>query len=290
MGTTAYWNGAKKAHLTKHQVRAAWGSGDWSLEAIGLCNRAFEIYYTSVQRINKITNRRHQDQMLKELTAAGNAGRNWKLWRILGNRNYWVNEPYDLASAFKHIVKNRGYWVSNKTWWYNGGKKKVHPYYVRFLPVSIVNYLNAVDKRMAILVQMAQELRKQMLDLISAEQSKRWEPIGMVLGQIKSGAERAAPFLWLAPNQQTRAEKTATFFNVLSSIQSGMTAFAQAKDAGFGNAASAAIGTMRAAMGWVPVLGDFYGAAIDMIPGLAKGFKALLKQRCDRIDELMRQQ
>lgn len=267
-----YWLGARQASLERSQISAPWGApgAAYSGRSIALANRAFEIYYQSHQRISACTDVSHQNKMFRSLYDAARAG--------------WGLGVDDLEEAFQHLTANGGRWTDSATRNYYGGPQKVFPGALTEGPVSCVNFLNAVDSKMTELKGILDRYRTQVQNLNQAQQRDDWRTVGTVLTEVKNWGERAQPFLWWAPNVEQRLGSAVTFVGALSNIQSGLTTYANSIGAGFDTRTAAAIGALRTAVGWVPVLGDFYGGAIDMIPGLATWFRGLVQDYCRRID------
>ena len=267
-----YWNGTRQASLERSQISASWAAPGvaYSGRSIALANRAFEIYYQSHQRISACDEANHRTQMLNSLHDAARSG--------------WGRGIEDLEEAFEHLTRNGGRWTDSATSNYYGGPQKVFQGALTEGPVSCVNFLNAVDSKMTELKRILEQYRTQVQRISQAEQQDDWTTVGNVLTQVKDWGERAKPFLWWAPNAERHLGTTVTFAGALSNIHSGLTTYTNSRGAGFDPRTSAAIAALRTAVGWVPVLGDFYGAAIDMIPGLTIWFRNLVEDYCRRID------
>jgi len=241
-----------------------------SARSIALANRAFEIYYQAHHRISACAEANHRTSMTNSLHEAARTG--------------WGLGVDDLEEAFQHLDLNGGRWTDSATKSYFGSPQKVFQGALTTGPVSCVNFLDAVDSRMTELMGILEHYQTQIQSLDQAQQDDNWETVGTVLTQIKDWGERAAPFLWWAPNVQQKVGTAVTFTGALSNIHDGLTTYANSIGAGFDTRTAAAIGALRTAVGWVPVLGGFYGAAIDMIPGLATWFRNLVDERCRRLN------
>ena len=274
-----YWSGTQQAQLDRSQITAHWGAGgvSFSTRSINFVNRAFEIYYQAHQNINACPDTEHSTLMLRQLQEAGRSG-----YSILGE------QPDDLEEAFQHLVNNSGTWTNDETRSYFGGREKVFNASIVTAPVSIVSFMNAVDSKMATLHQALENFNTQAQNLQRAQQSSDWGRVGTILGEINTWGGRAKPFLWTAPALERHAGTAVSYVGALSNIHSGMTTYVQAQRAGFPQGTAAAIGAMRTAVGWVPVLGSFYGKAIDMIPGLVTWFQGIIDNRVRQLDAASR--
>ena len=271
-----YWDGVRRAMLTRELITPSWAAPGvaYSGRSIELANRAFEIYYEANQRISACTSASHRDQMLASLHDAGRSG--------------WGTGVDDLEEAFEHLESNGGRWTDNATSNYYGSSQKVFQGALTAGPVSCVNFLNAVDDKMSDLREVLERYRGQVQRLSAAQEQDDWRTLGTVLSEVKHWGERAKPFLWRAPNVERRFGVAVTFAAVLSNIHSGLTIYGSAVGAGFDRRSTAALAALRTAVGWVPVLGTFYGDAIDMIPGLAIWFRGLVDDYVRRIDAASR--
>ncbi len=272
-----YWDGVRQASLTRQQITASWAAVgvEHSGDAIALANRAFEIYFQAHQRISDCTNAAHQGQMLESLRDAATTG--------------WGTGIDDLEEAFEHLVQNGGRWTDNATENYYGGPQKVFQgAQITTGPTSCVNFLDATDSKMSDLKDILEQYRGQVRRLSEAQGRDDWRTVGTVLSEIETWGGRAKPPLWWAPNLQRSVGTAVTFADALSNIHTGLTTYGSAVGAGFDNRTAAALVALRTAVGFVPVLGSFYAAAIDMIPGLAIWFRGLVDDHLWRIEAPLR--
>lgn len=269
---TDYWAGFRQAQLTSDQVTASWGRRGvaHSGTAITFVNRAFELYYQAHQRIESCPDGRQRQRMLEELHDAGRSG--------------WGRGVDDLEEAFQHLDGNGGRWTDEATWNYYGGRNKVYQIMLVTAPTSIVNFMNAVDSRMERLREAAERFHRQAQQVNQAERANRWEQVGQGLEQIGAWGGRAEPFMWMAPSVQARVGQTVSFAGALSNLHAGLTTYGNAIRAGMPPTAATALAGLRAALGWVPVLGDFYGRAVELIPGLAVWYRRLHEDYTRRVD------
>ena len=71
---------------------------------------------------------------------------------------------------------------------------------------------------------------------------------------------------------------------VLGNIHTAAAMYTNSHAAGFDPRSATALTALRTAVGSVPALGDFYGRAIEMIPGLATWFRRFIQERVRRLD------
>ncbi len=217
--------------------------------------------------------------MMDALHSAGREG-----WGI-----HWPgsDHPDDLEEAFQHIANNGGRWVDDNTSIYFGGPNKAFQRSLIRAPTSTVSFLRAVDRNMSVLRAVFTSFGEQVRALNQAWRNHRWRAVGSALGEIKTGASRAKPFLWMSPAAERVAGQTVTFVGALSNIHGGLTTYAQASSSGLDSPTAAALGAMRTAVSFVPVLGTFYSNAIAMIPGLHRWFQQLIRNHVREINRAM---
>lgn len=267
-----YWDGSRQASLERSQITAGWGRAgvEHSGASIGLANRAFEVYYSAHRSISAGGGAGHSVQMLAALHEAGRTG--------------WGSGVSDLEESFEHLVAHGGGWSDNNTKDYFGGPNKIFQRTLVTGPEGPVNFLNAVDANVESLRGICTRYETQVRELTTAVGSDNWAQIGRTLGEIKSWGERAKPVLWWAPAYERRLGQAVSLTDVLGRIHTAATMYGSSRSAGFDPRSAAALSVLRGAVGLVPVLGDFYGRAIEMIPGLASWFRGLIQERVRRLD------
>lgn len=270
-----YKSGAIQAKLDTSTVTAQWGQPGvaHSLTAIGFCNKAFEIYYNSAQNIATL-----EDTKLR--TAA------WKKLRDCASEGWGIG-VWDLNDAFDHLAENGGVWKDEHLSNYYGGPKRGYNAIVK-APRSIVNFMDAVDGGLSFLEKVYAHYAQQAKKIADAAKKDHWELVGIGLGELKNKGEIVQPWLWNAPNAERYLGRAVKFADVLGNIHAGATVYVKSQQAGLGEGASRAIGIMRTAVGFVPVLGGFYGKAVEMIPGLANWFRGLIQDRVRMLDRISR--
>jgi len=275
---TDYWAGNRLAHLERTDISAGWGSGSHSGTRIVFVNEVFQFWHDARQNIRSCLDATHKQAMTRELEDAGRTG-----WGV------GLND--DLEEAFQHITNNRGRWTDNYTTNYFGGQNKVFRRGgLVEAPGSVVTFANAVDGKFATLRSAMNDFNQQTQTLDRQLTTSRtdWDTIGTALTQVKNWGERAKPFLWARPRVQARVGTAVSFTNALGNIHSGLTTYTSARRAGFPQGPAAAIGVLRTAVSYVPVLGNYYGGMVDLIPNLRTWFSNLIEQRIRRIDRASR--
>jgi hypothetical protein len=278
-----YWLGTDKATLYPNSVQADWGSGEHSGSSIRFCNKAFDIFYQARQAWLNIQWRVHAEKVKEVLEVCGTTG--------------WGIGVHDMRDAFDHYANSGGYWVDEDVANYYGGSEKVFDKFVT-APVSIVNFMTAVDEKGAKHLATATEdykdgvRRLAQLDLNERSLSKSkvekdFERSVKIISELKKRAEQVKPWLWTAPAWESHTGKLISVTNVIDKFDQGILTYTAFRMTGFESVESAAFAAMREAVGYVPVLGKFYQKAIDMIPGLASNFESTVKTYHSTIERAM---
>lgn len=273
--TTAYWNGTREAHLEANQISARWGHGDWCGDRIRFANEIFHFWFAARQAINACTNSAQRQAMTRELEDAGTAGTGFGI--------------DDLEEAFDHMDHQGGRWTAEAgSYSYCGGANKVFRSggIINDLPKPFKTFADAVDAKFQSVRNATRHFDEatQSIDRQLASRQPDWDQIATALGQIKDWGERAEPFLWTRPRTAAAVRTTVSFADALGNIHAGATSYVQARQAHFPHGVAAAIGGLRTTVGFVPVLGTYYGAMVDLIPTLHTWYTNLIQQRVDRID------
>jgi len=267
----AYWYGNEQAHLAKGEIIASWGHEEHSETSRKFCNHAFRIFYLGRQQDLRLENRDHAGKIRRLLEDCGTTG--------------WGSGVEDLQEAFEHFGENGGFWRDEETSLYQGGAGKAFHKLVTG-PVSIVNFMNAIDKKgVSVLANTVRSYKRQVeklkrLELKSVSKGRivdEFDKSAKIIGEIHTAANRVKPWLWTAPAWQKHVSALVSVTDVISKMQGGAITFTAYRMAGFDDTQSLAFAAMRQALSVVPVLGSFYQEAIDMIPGVAIDFAALVK-------------
>ena len=268
-----YWIGNRRAHLLASQVTAPWAArrGDGSHELM-MVNRAFQIFFDARRLIRQCPDAQVRAEMTRDLESAARKGAG-------------IGGPDDLEEAFEHLVANHGRWTDAATENYYGDTNSVYPSRLVSGPKSIVNFLDGVDDRMEELREGAENYLEQRGAIQQARRDRRWEVIGDALEEINDWGGRIKPFLWFAPSVESRVEGTLSITGVLSSIHQGLTDYVNFTGRGMTYDQALASIAFKRAIGMVPILGDFYVRAFEMIPNVRDWFVGQLRNYEDRIEQ-----
>lgn len=278
-----YWTGDRQAQISVAQMRGDWRGRSGVGTTVQFMNRAFEIYYQGITRINASPDDAYRERLLEELRGAARTGHGWHpVQHVMGNLR-----PDDLEEAFMHLVRNDGEWRDNAQSIYMGGANKVFRRSSVVAPTGIVNFMHAVDRQMDILGHVAREFEELALELDRLIDRGDWQTVGSVLGRIKNGAERVTAVMWWSPYERTRGTNATTFLSVVSAMHSGLTTWNEMRRApGFDPDAAAAVGAFAAVVNLVPVLGTFYGRAVQLIPAMCAFGEAIQRRRYRTVDAI----
>lgn len=275
---TDYWTGARLAHLEASDISAPWGSGSLYLQRIAFANELFQFWYDARRNIAACSDLQHRTAMTRELENAGKSG-----------AGLLPRSIDDLEEAFQHIHSQRGRWTDNTgSMTYFGNPNQVFRQggLINDMPKPFVNFAQAVDEKFQALHNAIRNFdqQTQIIDQQLASSRTDWDRVGAALTQIKDWGERAKPFLWARPRATRVVGTTVSFTNALSNIHSGVNTYVAAQRAHFPQGQAAVIGVLRTAVGFIPVLGAYYGGMVDLIPALHTWFTNLIEQRVQHID------
>lgn len=298
VSAATWWEGKNQALLVQQNIQANWRLEPGYQDRITIANHAFRLYYRGMQCCNdpllSLKQSRAMRSRLQSLAKSGSG---------MGVSN--------LEEAFEHLAANGTVWKDENTADYKGGRGKAFPGDVRKAPEFAVQFLTAVEKdygtfRKDVALRYHEHLST--LARLSTKKPTNWERINQVLAQIGTGASNALPFLWHATPTQTAfstssdngrplgyggpggkldsrlaaiAGKAITFTKAWDYIAGFMTDYAK-----FKRHKLEAFAPLKLALKFVPILGEFYGKAIDAIIGMKKWFTSVMRQYIRRIDRL----
>ena len=190
----------------------------------------------------------------------------------------------DLEEAFLYLVK-RLHLNSSRTeyWWgdtqrqlYSGalieGKVQV--------PKSIFEFLTSVEGKMQNLLKGYVQWADLFTEAEYQSQDRDWKKLGQTINSVSSTGGKVKHLLWLAPNRvRVRAGNAITFVGVTTSLHEAATAFADDRLTSHLKEALAV-----EILGKLPILGQFYGAALKSFPGIINGYTARVACRAKMIE------
>ncbi len=278
-----YWSGTREAHLDREHITARWAQGDYSSRRIDFANQIFHFWWLARQGIAACTDLTEREAMTRELEDAGRTG--------------WGVGIDDLEEAFNHLHAAGGIWTNEtQVGHYAGGTNKFCTVDVRNMPIPFVAFANAVDSKMTIVRNALSHYHNaaSLIDTQLHTGHPDWNQIYHALCEIKDFAVGVGPFLWARPRPPGGAyapphlasERSATvsFAGALTRIVSGVMSYRTARDSHFPAGQAAAIGFLRTAVAFVPVMGGYYGAMVELIPTLRTAFTNMTDEYIRRID------
>lgn len=273
--SNAYWTGTTLAHLASSDISAPWGRGNRYLTRIDFANHVFQFWHDARRSIAACRDSAHQTAMTAELEDAGRTG-----------SGLFID---DLEEAFEHLHANSGRWTDDTTSSsYSGGPDQVFRRggHIPNLPRPLVNFADAVDDKFQEFCDGAPNFGRQSQIILQQlrSSSPNWEQVGNALSQIDDWGTRVKPLLWAQPNVSRAVGSATTYAGALSNIHTGLTAYVTARRAGFPEGPAAAFSVLRTAVGYVPILGSYYGAMVDLLPALRTWYTNLIAQRVRDID------
>lgn len=239
-----------------------------SANALDFINKAFQLYYDSINSIKQCPNANHKQKMLKQLKDAATDGYD------------------DLYDEFDYLYNN-SVWMNSDSKTYSGSTKTVYDGPAS-APIGIVNFMESVDGKMAQLWKSASSYQTSTKKLINSGENKDWETVGKIIGTIKNYGGKAQFFFWMAPNVKSHLGRVVGYTDVMGKIHSGLDTYQKAKNANFPKGTAVAIAALKVSVEWVPVLGELYGKAVDLLPTLAVSFGQSVKDRQRRLLNIAR--
>lgn len=270
-----YWLGLEQAYLDRSQIDAEWGHGDNSGIRIQFVNRAFEIFYLGRQRIRTCPNAEQARRMERDLEDAAREG--------------WGFGISDLEDAFEHLAANQGRWRDGATKCYFGARDKLFQAMLVEAPISVVNFVNAVDERIASIREAAAQHASRAGTATQALESQQWTLLDRALGEVVEVAERIEPLLWVGSLEDAPRwlQRAASFADAVGALNDALAMYRSSIQAGFGPGVGATMASLRGALNYLPVLGSYYGLALDLVPHLRAWFSGLVEQYHSRITRAM---
>lgn len=271
-----WWEGRERLQLAPSEIAADWAGKEHWLQSLSLLNKAFDVFYQARRGIAACPDSDMAYEMTKELEDAATEGCGF-------------GGPDDLKEAFQHVEKNQHRWTDNTTRIYFGGTDKLFSEtLVVEAPKAAVLFLNAMEDKLTKLRDITSDLEKQNRVLQQAAQGSteqwNWEQMGKALKEIEKKGGKAKKYLWWAPSSVTGPlGQGVSFVSALRKIHDGATyaadLYAVYCHKGSGEVISeVTLDVAVYALGYVPILGSFYGEALRMIPAFRTWFKGQIQR------------
>lgn len=278
MSHNDFWSGSRQAILHPGTIRTEWGSGDHSGATLSFCNQAFRIFFLA--RRNQVLRggTEYSEQIRQALEDCATTG--------------WGTGIHDLQDAFRHLTETGGFWTDDASTAYYGGPKQVSNKSVVTAPVSIVNFMNAVDQNGAVILERSLQdflrLIQKLADVVrgiprESKAVRDYEKSVELIRKFKSDLELAKPWLWTVQGTDVRVGVVFSITDVLAKLQSAVGNYSLYSMFGLNQSESAIIASVIEAIGCIPVLGGFYQKAAEMIPGIADSFATAVTSYHSRI-------
>ena len=264
--------------------------GDEFKKLVEFVNRCLCVYWKSLKGVNAQADEKTAANMRRELDKLASEG--WGMGRA-----------NDLNEALDGLQYTRA-WTDDDLSRYYGGKDQIYDKHV-WAPGAFVNFAQAFDKKMK---QLKGDYRDHMklVDAVTTDaDTDSWVAAKEKLAKIKGIADKVKDYGWLldaaviGESQATRdfmeatskylgsgAKSAATFVDIVTRVDATLTMY-QKMRAQLGNNAGAertaqVLAGLRLVIEFAPIIGSFYAAMLDAIPGTVeawnKGYIAHLKR------------
>lgn len=267
-------------------------------DIVGFMNRCLCVFYKAVGSIESAPDSSRALEMRRAMDEIASEG--WSL----------ATGPDDFNEALEHLDTGPAVWSDEAEERYSGSDSKIFPRSVT-APKAFVNFADALDEQFA---DLADDLTSHMQAANAANrnaQAEHWNEVKGNLTQISNIGNRVSSHLWLLDavalgrSPQTQQFLAATsryvavgtgavgrFTDIMGRIDAVATINIEMSDAMRGTAGGEqftnAITAIRAVVDFLPVLGDFYGAALDVVPALATRMRAISDEYHSRAQRAFR--
>ncbi|UCC75050.1 MAG: hypothetical protein JSV86_11035 [Gemmatimonadota bacterium] len=242
--------------------------------AVALMNRAFELYFTAINSIRLCRDPNQKQGMLAALRDAATSGSG------LG--------VSDLRESFEHMDPGGG-WLDDNVAEYSGGPRKTFGYSVRAAE-GPVNFLKAADEAAGELLDVVEQftnISATVADVIrqSGRGQSNWTRLGSAANQVSSWSGRVGNLLWLAPNIEARVGgnvgRISSFSSVVNDVHSSLTTLVRLRSwpARTSPEHANAMAAMQLIASRLPILGQVYGKALEILPDLVANYRLRIEQR-----------
>jgi len=249
---------------------------------LAFSNKCFAFYYNARKNIDLCPDSTHKSLMLSALSeCATNCGgvADPAAWTA-----YAVGEPRSLIDTMLRFNADGKKWNLNAKGVYYATDQS--PVYTGALvadaPLSLKIFADAVNAKFASLASLVQKHN----DLAAAvAAAKTTDGIKAGLDKILDTAEKSKPLLWLAhPAFEEKVlgatESALGFAGTVSKALDYLSKAGSTFQVTTGGKAVSLTG-LQIAAGMIPVFGDFYASAIEMIPALTDWAHGIVKQEVD---------
>jgi hypothetical protein len=176
-------------------------------------------------------------------------------------------------------------------------------------PAAIVNFMNKMDEHVQELSACAQAQidHSKIVADAARDPAANWKTISKSLALVSENAGRASQYFWLAPATASAFSKggvlsskaslypgkgesvlaiTAKISGYATRVFQAGDEFVKYKRTGMSTEDAIGMVALKTALGYLPVLGNFYAEALDLVPGMKKWFLAIIKDHTARIDAI----
>jgi hypothetical protein len=278
-----YWEGRDTIILSPQMVKASWGLEPRSIE---FTNKALNVYYLARRNSETIMDLTHKKQMIDKLEDAARTGFSVTGWG-------------DLETAFKKLARpgaDRNQWTDNATDTYNSPTINKHWTGGAVVgPTSAVKFLIAMDSNLEELRQLlsssSQEWER--FTQIAKDPRRDWKMLGATLKRIGDIHSKTSKYLWLAPEKlpglpqvKVALDKSKPFLKYVQEIYGIADEFLKYRMIGYSTSEAAQVAALKRALSFLPVFGEFYKNALDLIPALKIWFEGVIRAYQAKIDSV----
>jgi hypothetical protein len=291
---TEYWNGSAKVELSAADVEPKAMKDDRNFTyARGVMNNAFRIWHDARGLISNVSDVKIKSLMAAQLNEAGYNGAGGGV--------------DDLDEAFDHLAKNSGKWKDSDIYgfdtsgWYAGGKiggvtKEAQVGYVK-IPEAVGNFLDSLNEKAKTLAKNLKDLQHHGSTVLNTVKpggvaeaalprvgSAQWTQMGEGLKWVDKAHQGAAGLLWLAAADEKGAaamthSALGELFGAVGKVRGAVETYDKARTAGWAGMEGAGFTAICEGMAYLPVLGSYYKAAFETLPGISAGFTAIVQKR-----------
>jgi len=289
-----YWSGSEKVQFAAADIEPAAIKDDPKFpHARSVMNNAFRTWHDARSLISNVSDLKIKKLMTAQLNDSGYAG-----------SGPGVD---DLNEAFDHLAANGGKWKDSNIYgltglgWYAGGKicgisKQAQVGYVK-IPESVGNFLDSLNQKAKTLAKHLKDLEHHGTTALNTVKSSgvadkalpkvgssQWTQMGEGLKWVDQAHKGATALLWLAMADEKGAaamthDALGKLFGAVGKVRGAVESYDKARAAGWTGMEGAAFATICEGMAYLPVLGSYYKAAFETLPGISAGFTSIVQKR-----------